>query len=135
MSRLQHSVAPGAQLLLPGNQKILVFSQKSYAGHPGFQGFITLGRLQFFFEHGLEYTYGKMGPCFTDTHLIWTLIHSGQFCQHLTVKFNTWLMRTLWHVRLVFVLTEVPLYLCLVLRKGHLKDCDVLCFHNYMLTC
>ena len=76
-----------------------------------------------------------MGPCFTDTHLIWTLIHSGQFCQHLTVKFNTWLMRTLWHVRLVFVLTEVPLYLCLVLRKGHLKDCDVLCFHNYMLTC
>ena len=118
-------------------RKSQFFHRNHMLGTLDSRGSEPLGSLQFFLEHSLEYTYGKVEPWFTDTHLIWTLIHSGQFCQHLTVQFNSWLMRTLWRVPLVFVLTKVPLYLyvCLVLRKGHLKDCGVLCFHNYRQTC
>ena len=61
-----------------------------------------------------------------DTHTWWTVLSTPDSLV------NTWLMRTLWHVPLVFVLTEVPFYLFLILRKGHLKDFDELCFHNYM---
>ena len=44
-------VAPGAQVLLSGDYKILVFPYKYYAGHPRFKRFTALGSLQFSFEH------------------------------------------------------------------------------------
>ena len=46
-------MAPGAQLLPSGDKKIVVFSYKSYAGHPGFHGFRALVSLQFSLEHSL----------------------------------------------------------------------------------
>ena len=44
---------PGAQLLPSGDQKILVFSYKSFTGYPGFYRFRALGSLQFSLEHSL----------------------------------------------------------------------------------
>ena len=44
---LAEPVAPGTQLLLLGDKKILDFSYKSYAGHPRFYTFRALGSLQF----------------------------------------------------------------------------------------
>lgn len=47
-------MTPAAQLLRLGDYKILVVSYKSYAEHPRFYRFRTLGSLQFTLEHSLE---------------------------------------------------------------------------------
>ena len=49
-------VAPSCLLLLLGNQEILAFSQKSYAGQPGFPRFRAPGSLEFLFSQSTTLT-------------------------------------------------------------------------------